>query len=157
MDPLTDFADNRLINGCIYCEGSAETRDQVPSRLLLEPPYPENLPIVGSCNSCNQAFSKDEQYLVCLLEAALVGSTDPDKIRRPSVAQTLRRSPALQARIESSKIQIDGRTEFIVEEERIKNVMLKLARGHAAFELSQLCREEPYYFWCNLLTHLMYK
>jgi hypothetical protein len=152
MDQLTDFADNRLINGCIYCGGLAETRDHVPSRIFLDPPYPENLPVVGSCESCNQGFSRDEQYVVCLLEAALAGSADPCKIRRSSVARALRRSPALQARIKAAKRQVGDRIEFAVEEERIKNVMLKLARGHAAFELSQPCREEPDHFWCGPLA-----
>jgi hypothetical protein len=32
--------------------------------------------------------------------------------------------------------------------------MLKLARGHAAFELSQPCREKPNYFWCGPLLSL---
>lgn len=151
MDQLRDFADDRLIKGCIYCGGPAETRDHVPSRVFLEAAYPENLPVVGSCESCNQGFSEDEQYLACLLEATLAGTANPDKIRRPSVARTLRRSPGLQARIESAKRQVYDRVEFAVEEERIKNVMLKLARGHAAFELSQPCREEPDHFWCGPL------
>ena len=80
MDQLSDFADDRLIDGCIYCGGMAETRDHVLSRILLDPPYPKNLPVVGACQQCNQGFSKDEQYLVCLLGSVLAGSTDPDKI-----------------------------------------------------------------------------
>ncbi|GAB5537566.1 MAG: hypothetical protein Rubg2KO_38150 [Rubricoccaceae bacterium] len=32
--------------------------------------------------------------------------------------------------------------------------MLKLARGHAAFELSQPCREDPDHFWCDALVSL---
>lgn len=152
MDQLKDLADDRLINGCVYCGGPTETRDHVPSRFFLEPPYPENLPVVGSCESCNRGFSENEQYLVCLLEAALAGTANPDKIRRPSVARSLRRSPRLQSRIEGAKRQVDGRIEFAVEEERVKNVMLKLARGHAAFELSRLLREEPDHFWCGPLA-----
>src|SRR5438093_1143821 len=124
MDQLRDFADDRLINSCIYCGGPAETRDHVPSRFFLEAPYPENLPVVGSCESCNQRFSEDEQYLVCLLEAALAGTANSDKIRRFSVARSLQRSPSLQARIEAAKRQVDDRIEFAVEEERVKNVML---------------------------------
>lgn len=154
MKQLKDFADSRLINGCIYCGRPAETRDHVPSRILLEPPYPENLPVVGCCEQCNQGFSKDEEYVVCLLEAVFAGSADPERIRRPSVARSLRRSPGLQARIEAAKRRVDGRIEFAVETDRIKNVMLKLARGHAAFELSQLGREAPDYFWCGPLASM---
>ena len=106
MDQLRDFADSRLLSGCIYCGGPAETRDHVPSRCLLERPYPENLPVVASCARCNQGFSKDEEYLVCLIESALCGSTDPDKIKRPTVANILRNSPTLRARIESAQIRV---------------------------------------------------
>ncbi len=154
MDQLRNLADDRLVNGCIYCGGRGDTRDHVPSKIFLEPPYPENLPVVGCCESCNQGFSKDEQYFVCLLEAVLAGSTRPEKIRRPSIARTLERSPALQTRIEAAKRQNGDRIEFDVEKERINNVMLKLARAHAAFELSQPCRDNPDHFWCGSLEEL---
>jgi len=49
---------------------------------------------------------------------------------------------------------LDGQIAFAPEIERICNVMLKLARGHAAFELSQPCRTEPYHFWCGSLLSL---
>ena len=32
--------------------------------------------------------------------------------------------------------------------------MLKLARGHAAFELSQPCRNEPDHYWCGPMSSL---
>lgn len=154
MDQLNNFADNRLIRGCIYCGGPADTRDHVPSKCLLEQPYPSNLPVVGCCDSCNQDFSKDEQYLVCLIESVLCGSTDPEKIARTSVARIMQKSPVLRQRIENSKIEVNGQIAFVPEVERLKNVMLKLARGHAAFELSQPCREEPVHFWCGPLLSL---
>jgi hypothetical protein len=43
MEQLKSYADNRLVNGCVYCGGPEETRDHVPSRVFLDPPYPENL------------------------------------------------------------------------------------------------------------------
>lgn len=151
MDQLQNLADNRLINGCIYCDGAADTRDHIPSRTLLDKPLPENLPVIGCCNPCNQGFSKDEEYVACFIEAVLAGSTEPEKIARASIARTLKRSPALRTRIESAKVQRDDRTEFRAEQDRIVNVMLKLARGHAAFELNQPCRERPDHFWCGPL------
>ena len=154
MDQFKNYADNRLIQGCIYCGGHADTRDHVPSKCLLEQPYPSNLPVVGCCDSCNQDFSKDEQYLVCLLESVLCGSTDPEKIQRASVARIMRESPALKQRIENSRTEVDGQIAFVPETERVYNVMLKLARGHAAFELSQRCTEEPDHFWCGPLSSL---
>ncbi|MBL9157934.1 MAG: hypothetical protein JNJ70_10700 [Verrucomicrobiales bacterium] len=154
MDQLNDFADERLITNCIFCGGAPDTRDHIPSRILLEKPYPENLPVVGCCFECNNGFSKDEQYLVCLIEAAIAGTTDPDMIRRPSVARALKRAPALRSRIDDSMTKVGDRMAFTPEQSRIKNVMLKLARGHAAFELSQPCKDEPNYFWCGPLELL---
>ena len=88
------------------------------------------------------------------LNSIISGSADPDKIRRPSVVRTMRGSPALQARLESAPTESEGRIEFAVEADRIADVMLKLARGHAAFELSQLCSSEPDHFWCGPLAVL---
>lgn len=154
MEQLNNLADNRLISGCIYCEGTSDTRDHVPSKCLLEQPFPDNLPVVGCCDSCNQNFSKDEQYFVCLIESVLCGSTNPEKIGRPSVARIMQNSPALRQRIENSKIEVDCQIAFVPEIERINNVMLKLARGHAAFELSQPCRTKPNHFWCGPILSL---
>ncbi|MFA5911716.1 MAG: hypothetical protein WC815_23300 [Vicinamibacterales bacterium] len=143
MEQLKSYADERLINGCIYCGGRDETRDHVPSRVFLDPPLPENLPVVGACRDCNGGFSRDEEYLACLIESVLAGTTDPTRIRRPGVASILQRSPALRARLEAVKTNQGGRTQFGIEPERVRNVLLKLARGHAAYELSQPCRHEP--------------
>lgn len=154
MNQLRSFADDRLVNGCIYCGGAADTRDHSPSRVFLDPPFPENLPVVGACCSCNNGFSQDEEYFACLIESAVAGSTDPDHIRRERVAKILRQSPALRARIEDSKVKKEGQTIFGVEIERVKNVLLKLARGHAAFELNQSCRNSPTSIFCAPMATL---
>ncbi len=152
MKQLRTYADDRLVNGCIYCGGPEETRDHVPSRVFLNPPFPENLPVVGACSKCNTSFSLDEEYFACLIESAIVGSTDPEHIRRTAIANILRRAPALRARIEAAKSVKEDQIQFNVEPDRVKNVLLKLARGHAAFELSQVCREEPSSIWCRPLS-----
>ena len=71
MDQLNNFVDNRLIRGCCYCDKTADTRDHVPSKCLLDQPYPANLPVVGCCDSCNQNFSQDEQYIAGRIESVL--------------------------------------------------------------------------------------
>ena len=152
MEHLNNFADDRLIVGCIYCGGQEETREHVPSRVFLDAPMPENLPIVGACRSCNNGFSLDEEYLACLVESVIAGFADPDKVNRPGVANILRRAPALRARIEAARTCIHGHTEFAIEPERVKNVVVKLARGHAAFELSQPCKDEPASAWWRPLA-----
>jgi hypothetical protein len=140
VDQLTDHADSRLVNGCIYCGGPEETRDHVPSRVLLEPPYPENLPVVWACANCNQGFSRDEEYFACLIEAVIAGSSDPVHIKRPGIARILHRADSLRARLEAARTMDREEVRFEIEPDRIKNVLLKLALGHAAYELSQTCR-----------------
>ena len=147
MEQLKDYADERILLGCIYCAGEDTTREHAPSRVLLDKPYPENLPVVRACRACNNGFSQDEEYLACLIETVIAGSADPSKIRRPAISALLERSPALQARIEASKSRNGERTIFLVENDRVRRVLLKLARCHAAYELKQECREEPTSVW----------
>jgi len=143
---LNDYADERLVYGCIYCGGPEETREHAPSKVFLDAPYPENLAIVGACRACNNGFSLDEEYVACLLECVLAGSTEPAALRRKRIAKILSQSPQLKARIEAARTVVNGHPYFSVEFDRVKNVLRKLARGHAVFELSRVFRDEPDYF-----------
>jgi hypothetical protein len=143
MEAYEDLADDRLIDGCLYCGGAPNSREHVPSKSLLDDPKPDNLPVVGACRTCNNQFSSDEEYVACLVECVLAGSTDPDRIRRARVAKMLRHSPALRARLEGARTTVGNQTQFSIEVDRVRNVVRKLAQGHAAFELSQICRQEP--------------
>lgn len=152
VEQLKNLADERLIVGCVYCGGPGDTREHVPSKVFLDVPLPENLPVVGACRACNNGFSVDEEYLACLVESVVAGSSNPEHIRRPSVANILRRTPALSARLEAAKTCEHGHTQFSIEPERVRRVVVKLARGHAAFELSQPCRDEPTSVWWGPLA-----
>ena len=146
MEQIKCFADDRLINGCIYCSGFDDTRDHVPSKVFLDPPYPENLPVVGACRKCNISFSEDEEYVACLIESIISGTTNPKHIRRSKVSNIFNRSPKLRDRIESVRYIKNEQTHFGIEVNRIENVLLKLARGHAAYELAQLTQRKPTLF-----------
>lgn len=154
MKQLNNYADDRLIRGCIYCGGHADTRDHIPSKCLLDKPYPENLPVIGCCYTCNQNFSSDEQYVACFIECVRSGSTNPDEVGRASISKILRDVPSLRKRINDSMRKVNDHISFIPEWERINNIMLKLAKGHVAFELSLMKRSNPKHFWCGLLSSL---
>lgn len=154
MDQLNNYADDRLIVGCIYCGGHEDTREHIPSKVFLDPPLPSYLPVIGACRECNNGFSLDEEYLACLIECVIVGTTDPDRIQRQRVAKALRHSPALRARLEAVKYQQEGRTHFAPERDRVERVLAKLAKGHAAFELSQPCSDLPSEVWYAPLESL---
>lgn len=148
MDLVESFADDRLVTYCVHCAGGTETRDHCPSRMLLDKPYPENLPFLPSCASCNGGFSLDEEYFACLVECARTGSIEA--VQRPKIRRTLEHSPALAARLmQARSVGDDGGISFAATQERVENVVLKLARGHAAFELS-----EPQY---HRPSHVMIK
>lgn len=152
MDQLRNFADDRLLKACVYCgAGDAETRDHVPSRAFLTRPYPENLPVVPACRACNSGISADEEYVACLIECVLAGTTDPAGITRPDITATLRHAGALRARLESQRRLVGGQVGFEPEASRVARVARKLAAGHAAFELAFAARHEPTSLWVRPL------
>jgi hypothetical protein len=154
LGSVPDYSDYRLTLGCLYCGGEKTTRDHAPSKVLLDTPLPADLPVVGACQPCNEGFSQDEEYLACLLDCAISGTTEPDKLRRSNVARKLREQPALRARIEKSRLEADGYITFSVETGRIENVVKKLAQGHILYELSEVFRDEPSSIWFKPLHTL---
>lgn len=147
MEQLRSNADSRILNDCVYCGDISNTREHVPSKVFLDRPYPENLPVVGACFPCNNSFSADEEYVAAFIETVKADTTEPSKIGRKKIANLLERTPALKARIQNEIIYCNDRVMFGMEVERIKRIVVKLARGHAAFELSQPCRHEPSHIW----------
>jgi len=115
----------------------------MPSRVFLDKPYPEHLPVVPACADCNAGFSLDEQYVACLIECSMCGSADPAAVKRDKIARILRDTPALAARIAAARRETADGVTFAVEFDRVRNVVLKLARGHAAFELNEPQFSEP--------------
>lgn len=141
MQQLRNYGDIRQTAFCTYCGRETETRDHVPSRVLLDPPYPENRPVVPSCRKCNESYSLDEEYVACLVECVVTGSVESSDINREKIKRTLEHTSELALRLNRACKKIAGGTFFTIETERVKNVFLKLARGHSAYELNepQLC------------------
>lgn len=142
MKQIQDFGDDRNKGWCVYCGDDGETRDHVPSRVLLDEPYPDELPVLPACAACNGAFSRDEAYLACVIECALTGSVESAKGRR-KVGEMLAKSPALATRLAAGRYERDGEKGFNTEPERVRAIVLKLARGHAAFENNEPRTDEP--------------
>lgn len=136
MDPKHLFMDRRLAGMCVYCGAKPDTRDHVPSKVLLDEPYPSLLPVVEACSNCNVGFSLDEQYLSCFLECVICGTIDPRGLQRPKVKRILKDNPALQHRIDASRNS--NESDSLIwqpETDRVRKIIAKLARGHAAYEL----------------------
>jgi len=135
MRQLRTFGDERELCFCAYCGGVPETRDHVPSRVLLDEPYPENLPVVPACKSCNSGFSADEEYVACLIESVLTGHANSSAVQRPKIQRILSDKPALLARLRSARVVNQNGTSFQIEEVRLKQLFRKLGCGHSLFEL----------------------
>lgn len=142
MKQIQDYGDQRNKGWCVYCGGVGDTRDHVPSKVLLDDPLPEELPVLPACTRCNGDFSLDEAYFACLIECALTGSVDAAK-GRAKVGRVLDRSPALAARLAAARYERDGESGFNPEPDRVRAIILKLAQGHAAFENNEPRLDEP--------------
>jgi hypothetical protein len=150
MDPRQLPVDDRFRGFCVYCGGPPESRDLVPSKVLLDDPLPPGLPIVEACSTCNSGFSIDEEYVACLLDCVIVGSTDLTQVPRKKVRDILARKPQLANRILSGRRQdSNGMLLWEFEPKRLEAVLVKLARGHTAFEfcLPQLDQPSSINMW----------
>ena len=155
MDYINEFVDERMKGGCVYCGGllahDDTSSDHVPSKCLLQKPYPENLPTVETCVACNNSFSADEEYLFLFLNCVLSGSTDPDIQTNTKVGRALLRHNKLRERIERSKnVQALGGDMRVIwgpETDRIKRVIVKNAQGHALYEYGERMETEPEHVW----------
>lgn len=86
---------------------------------------------------CNNSFSLDEQYLACLIECAVCGSADPHDVSRPKIKRILAEHAALGTLLKmSGKTNDSGNMVWEAAPARVQNVLIKLARGHIAYELN---------------------
>lgn len=143
MEQLPNYGDTRTLAYCAFCGGQTATRDHCPSRVFLDAPYPENLPVVGACLDCNVGFSEDEEYLACLVSCVIAGSTDSHKIPREKIRAILSQKPALRARLEQARTVSGERRTFGPEYDRVVAVVTKLAQGHVLYELHELVARPP--------------
>lgn len=143
MRQIENLGDKRQTDNCIYCGKGIETKEHIPPKVLLDEPYPENLPTVQACATCNQGFSLDEEYFACLIECARIGSIDLKVIERDKIRAILSRKKALLDKLEKAITETpEGQKAFSVEPERFKKILLKIAQGHALYEQNEPKREE---------------
>ena len=138
MRQIENLGDKRQTSHCIYCGKGIETKEHAPPKVLLDEPYPENLPTVQACTTCNQGYSLDEEYFACLIECARVGSVDLKVIERDKIRVILSRKKALSDKLEKAVTETpEGQKAFSVESERFKKILLKIAQGHALYEQNE--------------------
>lgn len=135
IDPSKIFMDERLrSNACIYCGGAPETKEHIPPKVFLDRPHPEDLPIVQACHICNNQKSSDEEYLSCVIECVVCGTTDISSLEREKIKKALAHSPKLQSKIEECKQLTPDGILWNVDQNRARSLAVKLAQGHIAYE-----------------------
>ena len=153
MKQIYHFSDQLGSVDCIPCpeknHSGRYNRDHIPTKALLNRPYPENLMPVGMCKECNSGFAKDEEYFSAFIASVISGSTKPDPLQFPTAFRILARNPRLRSRIDADRrIEATPGKEPVViwtpELERIERVIVKNARGHVLFELGQAIELPPF-------------
>ena len=82
--------------------------------------------------------------MACLIDCVVSGSTDLASLNREKVRASLRHSPALAARISESRVEdASGTLVWKPDEDRVQNVVVKLARAHAAHQYSEPQLDQP--------------
>jgi hypothetical protein len=76
-------------------------------------------------------------------------------VARTKVRRILKRKPLLASRLQSAKVTTDTNTIFHVEEDRVRRVIVKLARGHSLFELNEPVHYDPTYSVIKPLMEFM--
>ena len=154
MEKYFRFSDERLDEFCALCGFVGAdamgrrrlTREHAVPKVLLDSPYPDNVPIVGSCSDCNHDLSLDEEYTACAIEVARLGTAMLVPDMRTKVARTLGHSPALATRLAAAIVTDEtGSTALRLESDRLTRVFDKIARCLWAFECS-----EPSFAKCDL-------
>ena len=143
MIQLPNYGDDRNKGWCVFCGGPEETRDHAPSRVFLDEPCPENLPVLACCRACNHSISLDEEYLACLIECARTGSVEQARAARPKVARILEHKGTLESRLAAARCETGEGILWKPEDERVRNVIAKLARAHVAYEQNEPQLDEP--------------
>ena len=154
MIQIKSLSDSRLDTLCAYCSDLATTKDHVPSKVLLDEPYPENIPNVPCCHKCNHDFSLDEEYVACAFECYKYGTTDIDKLGRIKVVKSLQHNNKLKESLTNAFYEDKGKSFFEFDQKRLFNVIVKLAKGHAKFENSESNNGEPQSIRFNIIDNL---
>lgn len=143
MKRIDCYGDNRILTGCFHCGGEANTVDHAPPKVFLDKPYPNELIVVPSCYECNNSASLDESWLACVVECTVTGEVEAARVSRPVVAKMLAHSPALASSMAAIRSVTENGTIFHPDIDRVRRIVTKIARAHAAYELHEHFEQEP--------------
>ncbi len=138
-------------NSCVYCGNMANTKEHLPTKGIFDSIEDLNLMILPACFSCNNSFSEAEKYFVCFIDY-LKSKVYEDYEIRSKTLRTFSKYPYLKDKIESHFIEIgNGQLKVDCDWDALELVMLKIARGHMAYEFSEIFMGEPKHFNYNFI------
>ncbi len=143
MKRVECYGDSRIFNGCFHCSEAADTVDHAPPKVLLDKPYPDEMIVVPSCYACNNSASLDESWLACLIECVVTGEVEAERVTRPAIAKILAHSPALAASMAAIRSVGETGPIFSPDMDRVRRIVTKIARAHAAYELHEHFEHAP--------------
>lgn len=125
--------ERRRLKICVYCERSANTRDHVVPRCVLERPLPLNvsLPRVDCCEGCNVSYGRDEEYFIAVMASSGFVPALAAKVKDGGIVdRMLSRRPRLDDRITNGPdVDKNGQAYITVEENRVTRIVQKIAFG----------------------------
>lgn len=84
---------NSKQNECVYCGRvfANLTKDHIPPKLLFAKPRPSNLITVPSCQECNSAFQKDDEYFQVIAHTRWDTGSHPELSNKDRLISSLNR------------------------------------------------------------------
>lgn len=132
---------------CIYCSDIADSREHLPPRIFVDNPNLNEWCIVPACNKCNNGYSTDEQFVACAIEYILAEINYGGSIQRNKIKKTFEKRPHILEKIKSLCIFENGSLKIdnsVIE--KIKMVVLKIARGHLMYDCNEFLNDEDVQF-----------
>ncbi|WP_439850056.1 hypothetical protein ACTACG_17965 [Pseudomonas syringae] len=77
----------------------------------------------------------------------MTGTTEVTALSREKIKKSIIRNGPLKSKLEQCRrIDDNGNTWWHPDESRVRRIIVKLARGHSAYELAEILNEEPDFF-----------
>lgn len=152
------FKNKRQNSLCVYCGEEATTREHLPSKVFFEHRDQIDFSILPACKKCNNNFSYHEKYLACYIEFLKSKIYNKDYKIRESIKNTLLKDHFIANKIKNQFKQISGmKYEVSQDTESIEIVLMKLAKGHMAYEMNEIFLDEPKHFSYKFLHDMTKK
>lgn len=120
---------------CVYCgSGTDLTKEHVPPKSLLRKNFPAGLRKVSACWTCNNGFSKDEEYFRLVIVGLLCHTEAADILFDGPISRSMDRKPILEDRMFGSLQVHESGVVLDIEYHRVFRIAEKIVRGLEVIE-----------------------